>query len=300
MSSDRASRHSIQDLLPLLLEVQRNLHLNLNLDALARKYGHSPFHFHRLFTSVVGETPKKYVQRLRLEKAAYKLHVTDETLLDIALSVGFANHETFTRAFKRFFGELPNRRRELSRIALRERGELSRSFRGNDCLLSEVRFESLRSMTLLCIRHLGDYHKIPDALSDEDRLWNPLIEWALKNNVPHSPIPIGIYYDNPDLTPKKSQRCDACIPIEKAVTATRQMRCIEFAGGKYGVIEHIGPYATLAQAFQTLADRIGESDEYVFRDDPPIEIMRRIHVNGDTSVNHTDVCLPVKKRRSNL
>jgi AraC-like DNA-binding protein len=42
-----------------------------------------------------------------LEKAAYKLQITDEPIFDVCLSVGFKNHETFTRAFRRYFGASP-------------------------------------------------------------------------------------------------------------------------------------------------------------------------------------------------
>src|SRR5262245_58600977 len=86
---------------PLLAEVQRNLDDDIDLAALAARFGYSPSHFHRMFTKGVGETPKAHVARLRLEKALLLVAVTQATFLDIALAVGFRSHETFTRAFKR-------------------------------------------------------------------------------------------------------------------------------------------------------------------------------------------------------
>jgi transcriptional regulator GlxA family with amidase domain len=94
-------------MIPLPMQVQQNLDRDLDLRSLALKYGYSPFHFQRIFSRAVGETPKKYVDRLRLEKAAYKLPITDEPIFDVCLSVGFKNHETFTRAFRRYFGASP-------------------------------------------------------------------------------------------------------------------------------------------------------------------------------------------------
>jgi AraC family transcriptional regulator len=123
-----------------------------------------------------------------------------------------------------------------------------------------------------------------------------LIEWARSNGIPYNPIPMGIYYDDPTMTPKQSQRCDACITVGQAVAAAREMRCIELAGGRYGVIEHLGPYSTIDQAFRKLADGIRASQDYTFRDDPPIEIFRRVHINGDASLNHTDIYFPVKRK----
>src|SRR5215472_14224784 len=153
MSSCVASRNSFQEMIPLLIEVQQNLDRDLDLRSLARKYGYSPFHFHRIFSNVVGETPKKYVERLRLEKAAYKLQITDEPVFEVCLSVGFKNHETFTRAFQRYFGDSPRDCRKNAKVLQTRRLKTNRSFRGDGCCLSEVNFESLRSTHLLSVMH---------------------------------------------------------------------------------------------------------------------------------------------------
>lgn len=71
----------------------------------------SRFQFHRLFHRAVGETLKQYALRLRLERAAARLAVGDETVLAIALSVGFASHEVFTRTFRRHFNMSPSQYR---------------------------------------------------------------------------------------------------------------------------------------------------------------------------------------------
>src|SRR5215216_1963430 len=107
----------LRDVTPLLIDVQHRLDADINLEALARQFGYSPFHFHRVFSKTVGETPKQHVDRLRLERAAYKLAITDDSVLDIALSVGFKNHETFSRAFKRAFGYTPRDYRRACKAA---------------------------------------------------------------------------------------------------------------------------------------------------------------------------------------
>jgi transcriptional regulator GlxA family with amidase domain len=55
----------LQEMIPLLMDVQQNLDRDLDLQFLAGKYGYSQFHFQRLFSNAMGETPKEYVQRLR-------------------------------------------------------------------------------------------------------------------------------------------------------------------------------------------------------------------------------------------
>ena len=93
--------------LALLVYIQAHLDEDLSLEVLSAKASLSPAHFQRTFQAFVGETPKNYVTRLRLERAAFRLLIHDVTVLDIALDCGFQNHETFTRAFGRRFGMPP-------------------------------------------------------------------------------------------------------------------------------------------------------------------------------------------------
>jgi transcriptional regulator GlxA family with amidase domain len=64
--------------------------------------------FHRLMVELLGETPGAHQRRLRLDRGAWLILTTRDTLLEIALEVGFENHETFTRAFRARFGATPS------------------------------------------------------------------------------------------------------------------------------------------------------------------------------------------------
>jgi AraC family transcriptional regulator len=290
-----ASTNSFQEMIPLLIEVQHNLDRDLDLESLAWKYGYSRFHFHRMFSNIVRETPKKYIERLRLEKAAYELQITDKSVLDISLSVGFKNHETFTRAFQRHFGVSPRNCRKSAKVVQLRRLKTNRSFRGHGCWLSEVKFESLRSTHLLSIMHVGAYSEIPAAFTEDDNLWNKLVEWAKRHKAPYRPIPFSFYHDNPTVTPKAAQRAEACIPIDRPVIGTRTIRCIEFVGGDYAVAEHVGPYSTMIQGFRHVADAVRSSGKYAFRTDPALAVARGICEDKGSMLNRTDVYLPVQK-----
>ena len=96
-----------RDILHMLREIGTRLDGDVSLDVLAVRAGWSRFHFHRAFRRIVGETPKQYTQRLRLEGAAARLITTDEPIISIATRAGFASHAVFTRAFGRHFGRTP-------------------------------------------------------------------------------------------------------------------------------------------------------------------------------------------------
>jgi AraC family transcriptional regulator len=279
---------------PLLVELQTALDSPLNLSGLAERYGYSPYHFHRVFTEVVGESPRRYVERLRMEKAAYKLWITDESILDIALSVGFKNHETFSRACRRYFHTSPRELRAAGRS--RKQGIVSNHrWQPKDCVLSNVRFQRLRPMNLLAIRNIGGYGAIPDPFENSDRLWSRLVEWADAHDLEYQPIALCIFYDNPWLTPEAAQQADACIPVVAPVKGTRTIRCIPFEGGEFGTIEHIGPVPTRWQAFRKLADTIHASEIYAVPPEPSGAIS--IKALGEDGANRMEVCLKVTKKK---
>ena len=157
MDARRTDPHALAEIAPLLTEVKDSLDQDLSLGALARAAGSSPFQFHRQFSSAVGETPRQHVERLRLERAAYLLAVTEDRIVDIALAVGFDSHEAFTRAFRRWEGRAPIAYRQAARAGQAARLERNRYFQGDGCRFTEVWFEALPPMPVLAIRRLGPY-----------------------------------------------------------------------------------------------------------------------------------------------
>ena len=87
------------------------------LDLLARRAAMSSRHFTRVFTAEVGETPARYVERVRVEAARLELETTASSLDLIATNCGFGTAESLRRAFQRRVGVAPDayRRRFRSR-----------------------------------------------------------------------------------------------------------------------------------------------------------------------------------------
>jgi len=85
--------------------IQMNIGEDLSLEKLSSVANYSPFHFQRLFSEYVGETPKQYIIRLRLERIAHLLKIFPAlTISELAADSGFASAATFSRAFKNYFG----------------------------------------------------------------------------------------------------------------------------------------------------------------------------------------------------
>jgi AraC-like DNA-binding protein len=69
----------------------------------------SRFHFDRLVQAALGEAPGGFRRRLMLERAAYRLVTTEDSVIDIALETGYGSPDAFTRAFGRAYGAPPSR-----------------------------------------------------------------------------------------------------------------------------------------------------------------------------------------------
>jgi AraC-like DNA-binding protein len=79
----------------------------LDIRALARVASVSEAHFIRTFRGTFGETPHRYLQRRRVERAMYLLRATDRSVTDVCLDVGFTSLGTFSRSFRDIVGEAP-------------------------------------------------------------------------------------------------------------------------------------------------------------------------------------------------
>jgi AraC-like DNA-binding protein len=92
--------------------IDRSFAAPLDVAALARVAHVSPAHFARQFRAVFGETPHRYLQRRRIERAMELLRDTDLPVTEVCLEVGFASLGTFSRTFSAVVGESPSAYRE--------------------------------------------------------------------------------------------------------------------------------------------------------------------------------------------
>jgi AraC family transcriptional regulator len=287
----QATADALERLLPVLVHIQANLDGDLSLDALAEGIQLSPFHFHRLFRSTVGETLKQYTQRLRLERAAQQLVVHDGTILDVALDSGFQSHETFSREFKRRFLVTPRSYREWGRGKLKGSSvstppldELYAEFE-----LSETKVSRMAQLNLAFIRHIGPYEAVPDTL------WQTLTEWAHARRLPFELVFLGIAHDAPGITPPEKLRFDAAIVVPGPFSPDGIIGNQVLGPDEFAVTTHVGHYRTLPQAYEAIVQRVGRLKGYRFGGLPSVEIYRTTRVDAHHSMNQTDIYIPIQK-----
>ncbi|MBJ18654.1 MAG: AraC family transcriptional regulator [Deltaproteobacteria bacterium] len=104
-----ADRDPLRDLQVWVVENPGALH---TVDALARRVAMSPRHFSRVFSAQVGQSPVRYVERVRVEAARRRLEESERGVDEVAVEVGFGTPETMRRAFLRQIGIGPSAYRE--------------------------------------------------------------------------------------------------------------------------------------------------------------------------------------------
>jgi len=159
-----------------------NLDAALDLDVLATAASLSPFHFHRVFRGMVGETPLELHRRLRMERAAWSVLNDGSSITTIAFDAGYETHEAFTRAFAAQYGCPPSdfrKRRdgvdpECARspqieLAARSGIHFSRSpqpitvnFSSGEQTMN-VEITTRPELRVAAVRHVGPYNQISEA-----------------------------------------------------------------------------------------------------------------------------------------
>jgi AraC family transcriptional regulator len=244
-----------QRLLRVLVYIQEHLDERLPLEELAERACLSPYHFHHVFSGMLGESLQGYIRRLRLERAAWRLKLSGEQVVQIALEAGYQTHEAFTRAFRASFGISPTRfrRRHGAFHGLRARsgihfnntGKLS-NFKTENIRRMNVAIKHLKPLRVAFVRHVGPYNEV-------GKTWEQFMTFLGKEGwLGGDTQCIGICHDDPAVTPPGRLRYDACINVDIHFQPGGDVGVREIGGGDYAVTTHFGPYQNLGASYAKL------------------------------------------------
>ena len=280
-----------------LTYIQANLGGDVSLAALAEVANCSSAYFSRRFADMMAETPKQYTSRLRLERAALRLVLLDDNILDIALDCGFSNHETFSRNFRRRFGVTPQafrRKGRLPRAPKKARQEVAqRVDAATPVSLSSTVVQTLQPMSLAFIRHVGPYERVPIGN------WDKLIAWARRRTCPEPYLLLGIAHDAPGITKPEKLRFDAAIRVPREFPSERVVGHQRFPGGLFAFTTSVGPFTSLPAAYGEIFTRLHADRSLDCIGLPCLEFYRVNRVVADPSVAivNTEIAIPVRRRR---
>jgi AraC family transcriptional regulator len=278
-------------LTPLLVYIQANLDQDLALAALGKRANLSPAHLQRVFKAEIGESPKAYVTRLRVERAAFCLLAHESTVARLAADCGFHSPETFIRAFRRRFGKPPSEYRSSVRAQVAAWDEVHRESLGVQRFeISQTRLINIRPTHLAFRRQVGPYEDVPESIFDE------LERWAARRRLSGPRIWMGIGHDAPIATPPDRLRFDAALVVPGPFDSNGLIGYQLFPGGTHAVTTHAGPYETLGAAYARIFPRLAAFKDYLPLGLPAVEVYHAARINVRFALNHTDLCLPMRRK----
>ena len=303
--------------------IEANISENLSLTELADVAHFSPFHFHRIFHGMVGETLNDFIQRIRVEKAAAKLVLNPRnSITEIALDCGFSSSSAFARSFRETYGMNASDWRSGGHLQYSKNSEAVSKDRqpvsniGKDFNVSlyhnqdmnnqlwmvkmknkeiqtNVEVKDMPELHIAYIRHIGPYKGDQELFG---RLFNKLMAWAGPRGLLHFPETkvMTMYHDNPDITDESRLRTDACITVPEDTQVEGEIGKTKIPAGKYAVAHFEITPDQYQDAWNAVYGGWLPESGYQPEDGPCYELYLndpKQHPEGKHVVN---ICVPVK------
>ena len=197
-----------------------------------------------MFASAVGETPVRFLQRIRLERSARQLvYAQSDSIGDIAYDNGFASVQSFSTAFHRWFDVAPRDYRASNQFKFSEywagrefngRSQLDIEL-GNDRAVAtpKITIEHRPQIKLAYLRFIGPYGEL-GRVSTKFEL---LRQWARQRNLLRLDSHIvSISWDNPNVTHPNHCRLNVGLPITAEIPDDRCIGIQTVTGGTFAVL----------------------------------------------------------------
>ncbi len=266
--------------------INRNLSASIVLSDLADVAGISAFHFHRIFKAIMNESPGDYIQRLRLEKAAFKLQTTKLPLADIAEQTGYQSLAALSKAFKKRFYISPSvYRNKPVDFAI----PLSRPI---DKIALEPDLRVLTAKELLCLRVTNPF-KDADAFI---HTWNKLLNLVAADGVPGSDYEyFCLSRDISTITHPENYRIYACISMPEKIKPKGNLGLQTIDGGLYAVFTYKGSYRNLDVIYCNIYRYWIPKSNYELRDNISFEKYLNSPLHTSEEELLTEIYVPVNR-----
>jgi AraC family transcriptional regulator len=283
--------------------IEDHLDDKLQLDELSSKASFSPFHFHRIFSAIVGETVNSFIIRKRIERIAAILTVgTNETLVDLAYRYGFSSASSFSRTFRKFYSVAPS---EFKEKWIADNSKICKAPVTYDQYIyaidkwlkwltmnARIEIKELPAIKLAGIMHIGK----PDKINNT---YERLFKWADRKGILNTAgcKVITIYHDNPRITEMSKVRQSACITIEDKIETEGDVVLIDLQKGKYAVGHFEISPVSFQKAWDSMCIWVMENG-YNFRDGDYFEVYHNDYRMHPEKKFLVDICIPVDTKKS--
>lgn len=285
--------------------IEQNISEQLNLDKISSIANFSPFHFHRIFSALNGETLNNFIKRKRVEKAAGMLINNEEkSIADIAYECGYSSSSVFCRNFKSRFNInaqdfRSNHQTEFSKISQlkskidKSEEEHKEYFRNveilkNTKMKNNITIKDMPGLNLLYVRHIGQFEQIRFA-------YEKLFQWAGPRGLLNFPQTktVTVYHDDPNITDIEKLQQSACITIGEEAKGDGEVGFMKLPASKCVVGHFDIGVDGFEDAWRSVCLWMSESG-YQPSDELPYELYHD-HSGEEENMRFVlDICIPVK------
>jgi AraC family transcriptional regulator len=267
--------------------IEKHLDEDLSVETLSAVAHFSPFHFHRQFSAYTGIGVSRLVHLFRLRRASMQLVFNPQaSITDIAYDAGFANAESFSRAFKKAAGQTPSAFRKQPEWAAWQMKTML-DIR-QEHMNMKVAILDFPETLVAALEHHGPEHLTYNTTKK-------FIEWRQANGLrPGMGNTYGVHYSDPVTTLPEDYRLDICLSVAKPVAPNPQGVVTKtIPAGRCACVRHIGSRHHIHPAEWIYREWLPQSGEEL-RDYPIF--FHYVNVGPDVKEHEmiTDVYLPLK------
>lgn len=288
----------------VLTFVDENLDTELSLHTVSNVACYSPFHLHRLFKAVTNETLNSYVTRKRVERAVIMLiHNKEYSITEISGKCGFDSDSSFSRTFKKLYGQSPSTFRKANLNTFSKIGnENSKIGKVNyiteeyicniNALKNWIKLNANITIAVLPKMHFAYITQIGER--GVENVFQRIIKWAaskrlLENGNGHV---CRVFHDSLKVTDSKKVRMSIGICTEQLVSSKGEVGATTIDAGKTVVGRFIIEPIEFEKAWSSLFIWMSEKG-YKTSGKRPFEIYHNLYTEHPEKKCVVDMCIPI-------
>ena len=276
----------------LMNYINTYIETDINIDQLSYELNISKFHLHKIFKEQMGSNIYETIKSVRLQKAS-NLLITNKysTITEVANMCGYSSQTSFIRAFKQRFEQTPKQWRkggykEYSSKIL----EYSQA-----ATLSQADFSHLQPKIVKTKKKTAYYIRQKGYDRRSFELWQKMIAWVYTNEIEEYEQ-IGIYHDNPIITPLNECNYVACIiPNEKTDSLKNtSLPTFDLEDGICATFDVKGEYGDILKLIQWVYHHWLPDSGFETTTIPSYTIFHKNHFLSDDGLFEVTYYLPVR------
>ncbi|WP_121967271.1 GyrI-like domain-containing protein [Myroides sp. N17-2] len=280
--------------------IEENLDADLSLEYLSKEANYSPYHFHRVFLTVVNERVNEFIIRKRIERIASILLVKSHvSLSNLAYTYGFNSDTAFSRAFKKYYGVSPTEFKSQGKEIISKIGIESFSLEKYICCIDNIKqwikmnaqitIKELPEMKLASLSDIGNFENIGG-------MFQKLMQWGAQKEILDTSNfkALTIYHDNPNVTQSSKVRFSTCVTISDNINTEGEIRQRNLKKGIYAIGHFEIKTEEISNAWNAMCVWVIENN-YEFRDGDYFEMYHNDPQNHPEQKAIIEIGIPLER-----